>query len=195
MKCANCKQQPKNRCDKDGYDCTGGTQDLSAYKVNINKPCHEISANLQAEFGNKLTRLEELIKFAISLQYKKLGLAFCVGMSEEAGVLSDMLENAGFKVDSACCKICGLDKKDYGVPYAKADKNFEAICNPVGQAIALNKGKTELNVAMGLCVGHDILFQKYSEAPVTTFVTKDRVLAHNPLGVVYSSYYRKKFGL
>ena len=36
---------------------------------------------------------------------------------------------------------------------------------------------------VGLCVGHDSLFIKYSEAPVTTLVTKDRVLAHNPVAV------------
>ncbi|WP_066639457.1 DUF1847 domain-containing protein [Desulfolucanica intricata] len=195
MKCAICKQDPKNKCDKEGFDCTGGKVDLSAYEEDVNKPYHRSSGNLQAEFGNKLTRLDELIKFAESMRFKKLGLAFCVGLAEESGILAKMLENKGFQVDSACCKICGLDKKDFEVPYAKPNKNFEALCNPVGQAAVLNKGKTELNIAVGLCVGHDILFQKYSEAPVTTFVTKDRVLAHNPLGVLYSSYYKKKYGV
>ena len=195
MKCADCKQDPKNRCDKDGFDCTGGKMDLTVYQEDINKPYHVSSACLQAGFGNKLTRLEELINFALSMRFNKLGLAFCIGLAEEVGILTKMLENAGFKVDSVCCKLCGLDKKDYEVPYAKPSKNFEALCNPAGQAKVLNKGKTDLNITVGLCVGHDILFQKYSDAPVTTFVTKDRVLAHNALGVVYSSYYRKKFGL
>jgi len=70
------------------------------------------------------------------------------------------------------------------------------MCNPVIQAEVLNRDKTELNIILGLCVGHDILFNKYSEAPVTTFAVKDRVLAHNPLGALYSNYYlSKKFKL
>jgi uncharacterized metal-binding protein len=56
----------------------------------------------------------------------------------------------------------------------------------------LNRAKTELNIQMGLCLGHDILFQKYCEAPVTVLVVKDRALANNPMGVAYGSYWRNK---
>ncbi|MDD4572348.1 MAG: DUF1847 domain-containing protein, partial [Clostridia bacterium] len=51
-----------------------------------------------------------------------------------------------------------------------------------------------LNVVIGLCVGHDTLFYKYAESPVTTLITKDRALAHNPAGALYcyESYYRKQ---
>ncbi len=192
MKCAYCKFEPKNKCDKDGQDCTGGKLDLSEYSNPENQPFHRISGNFQAQYGNSLTRLEEVMNFAKELQYKKLGLAFCVGLADEAGVIARMLENHGFDVNSVCCKMAGLDKKNYNVPYAK-EKKFEALCNPVGQAKILNDGKTQMNIAFGLCVGHDMLFQKYSEAPVTTLAVKDRVLAHNPLGVVYSSYLRRKF--
>ena len=53
--------------------------------------------------------------------------------------------------------------------------------------------KTDLNVVVGLCVGHDSLFYKYSEALTTTAVTKDRVLGHNPVAALYTadSYYSK----
>ena len=69
----------------------------------------------------------------------------------------------------------------------------ESVCNPVGQAKVLNEVGTEMNVIVGLCVGHDMLFQMYSRAPVTTLIVKDRVLAHSPAGAIYSSYYRRKF--
>ena len=59
----------------------------------------------------------------------------------------------------------------------------------MGQALVLNKEKTDLNVILGLCIGHDILFTQHSQAPVTTLAVKDRVLAHNPLGAIYSNYY------
>jgi uncharacterized metal-binding protein len=68
------------------------------------------------------------------------------------------------------------------------------MCNPIGQAKFLNKAKTDLNILLGLCVGHDSLFIKYSEAPITVFAAKDRVLAHNPLSAIYQSesYYKDK---
>jgi uncharacterized metal-binding protein len=66
------------------------------------------------------------------------------------------------------------------------------MCNPVLQAMVLNKGKTEFNVLLGLCVGHDSLFFKYAEAPCTVLAVKDRLLGHNPLAAIYNldHYYR-----
>ena len=68
------------------------------------------------------------------------------------------------------------------------------MCNPIFQATLLNEQETDFNLAVGLCVGHDSLFYKYSMAMVTTVITKDRVLAHNPVGALYcaESYYREK---
>lgn len=70
----------------------------------------------------------------------------------------------------------------------------EIMCNPIGQALLLNDQKTDLNVILGLCVGHDTLVMKYLEAPITTLGVKDRVTGHNPLAAIYLSqgYYRKK---
>ena len=67
------------------------------------------------------------------------------------------------------------------------------MCNPIMQAKLLNREKTDLNIVIGLCVGHDSLFYKYSDALCTTLVTKDRVLAHNPVGALYQagSYYSR----
>lgn len=67
------------------------------------------------------------------------------------------------------------------------------MCNPILQAKILNNEKTDLNVVIGLCVGHDSLFYKYSDALTTTLITKDRVLAHNPAGALYqtNTYYKK----
>jgi uncharacterized metal-binding protein len=44
-----------------------------------------------------------------------------------------------------------------------------------------------LNILLGLCVGDDTLFIKHSKAPVTVLAVKDRVLAHNPLGALYTA--------
>ncbi len=67
------------------------------------------------------------------------------------------------------------------------------MCNPILQAKMLNHAKTDLNVVVGLCVGHDSLFYKYSEAITTTMITKDRVLGHNPAAALYTAdtYYKR----
>ena len=45
-----------------------------------------------------------------------------------------------------------------------------------------------------LAFASDSLFYKYSDALVTTAVTKDRVLGHNPVAALYQAdaYYKKK---
>lgn len=61
------------------------------------------------------------------------------------------------------------------------------MCNPVLQAKILNEQKTDFNVMIGLCVGHDSLFLKHVEAPTTVLIVKDRVLVHNPAAALYGS--------
>ena len=85
-----------------------------------------------------------------------------------------------------------IDKTRIGIPEECQEIGCH-MCNPVLQAKYLNKEKTDLNVVVGLCVGHDSLFYKHSDAPVTTAVTKDRVLGHNPAAALYTaeSYYKR----
>jgi uncharacterized metal-binding protein len=128
--------------------------------------------------------------FAQELGFKKIGLAFCIGLSEEARTIADVLSQH-FVVISVCCKVAGINKRVFHLEHIRADKD-EVMCNPAGQAAMLNRAGTELNILCGLCVGHDAIFTKFSEAPVTTLVVKDRVLAHNPLGAIYCKYLRMK---
>jgi len=55
------------------------------------------------------------------------------------------------------------------------------MCNPSGQADYLKVNNTELNISMGLCIGHDMIFNQKSNVAVTTLVVKDRVNNHNPI--------------
>jgi uncharacterized metal-binding protein len=128
---------------------------------------------------------------AEQLQYRKIGLAFCIGLSEEAKIIDEILAKH-FEVVSVCCKVCGINKKYFDLPQILSERH-EVMCNPAGQAQLLNEAKTQLNVLCGLCVGHDAIFAKVSYAPVTTLIAKDRALAHNPAGAIYSRYIRKHF--
>jgi len=69
----------------------------------------------------------------------------------------------------------------------------ESMCNPISQAHLLNAAGTELNVLLGLCVGHDALFLRHASAPCTVLAVKDRVTGHNPLAAVYAvgSYFER----
>lgn len=147
------------------------------------------AAQVEARFYGKATRLEEIAHFAEKAGFTHLGVAFCKGFSEEAHIVCDMLRTR-FRISSVCCKSGGYPKKNVRFPIVRKGEE-EHICNPVGQAELLNRAGTELNIAMGLCVGHDALFNQRSDALVTTFVAKDRVLAHNPVGAVYCPYVKR----
>jgi uncharacterized metal-binding protein len=192
MNCALCPQKPKNRCNREGFDCTGGTLDPSPYALAENRRLHSISDEMRARYGNSQTRLAEIIEFARRAGFTRLGLAFCIALAKEADFVAMVLKRH-FKVDSVCCKIAGLNKDEFRMRKIDPVK-FEIACNPIGQARLLNRAGTELNVLMGLCIGHDILFQKYAEAPVTVLAVKDRVLANNPMAVLGDSERLQQLG-
>ncbi|MBU2550770.1 MAG: DUF1847 domain-containing protein [Proteobacteria bacterium] len=141
------------------------------------------------------TRIVEICEFAHKMGYRRLGLAFCIGLTQEAAAVEDIFKIHGFEVVSVLCKAGRTPKTTIGL--TDEEKIFqgtdEGMCNPIFQAKALNHEKTEFNVLLGLCVGHDSLFFKYAEAPTTVLAVKDRVTGHNPLAAVYTShsYYRK----
>jgi len=141
------------------------------------------------------TRIVEICEFAKKMGYQRLGLAFCVGLSREASVVDNILKSHGFDVISVLCKAGRTPKETIDI--TDDEKIFrgtdEAMCNPIFQARLLNHEKTEFNILMGLCVGHDSLFFKFADAPPTVLAVKDRVTGHNPMAAIYtsSSYYRK----
>jgi len=139
-------------------------------------------------------RIQEIIEFAGKMKYKKIGLVFCMGLRKEAKIVESLLAANGFTVISGVCKVGRVPKEEIGI---RDDQKvrigcFESMCNPIAQAYLFNEEKTEFNVMMGLCVGHDSLFLKYAQAPCTVFVVKDRLLGHNPLAAIYTidGYYR-----
>ena len=135
-------------------------------------------------------RILEIVEFANRMGYRRLGLGFCLGLQKEARALAEVLESHGFEVVSACCKVGTTDKSFLGLrDDEKIFCGFEAMCNPVAQAKILNAEQCELDLMLGLCVGHDSLFLKYCEAPVTVVAVKDRLLGHAPLNALYSNYY------
>ena len=144
-------------------------------------------------------RILEIIKFSEMMNWKKIGVAFCTGLGTEAKRVVEIFESAGLDVYSICCKCGNVDKPMWGI--APEDKihalrgrpeSFEAGCNPIAQAELLNSEDVDLNVIVGLCIGHDIQFTEHAEGPVTTLIVKDRVTGHNPFASLFSGYHHPR---
>lgn len=154
-----------------------------------------IAAELEGEYYGKLTRVEETIMFAKRLGAKKVGIASCVGLSNEANAFSKVLKANDLEYTGVICKVGARDKSEMELPEDKkiTPGVHESMCNPLLQAKILNEENTDLNIIIGLCVGHDSVFIRNSNAPVTTLIVKDRVLGHNPAACLYTMdfYYNR----
>lgn len=205
--CAHCRIQaclhgsmenlPKN-CPM--HDDAFFQQVKQEYLKPENNRFYQVSSAVEALGYCRWPRLREVAEFAARMGYKKLGLAFCIGLSKEAEIVSRILREQGFEVVSVVCKTGGISKREVGVSEAclttvdgklieptpfQCELLGEAMCNPIAQAELLNRSGTEFNICLGLCVGHDSLFYKYCKVLTTTLVTKDRVTGHNPVAAIY----------
>jgi uncharacterized metal-binding protein len=140
------------------------------------------------------TRVEDTVALAKRMGWKRVGIATCIGLLDESARLAEILEAQGLDPVSVCCKVGSVDKAEAGIgeEFKVRPDTFEPLCNPIAQARVLNRAGTDMNVIMGLCVGHDMLFVKHADAPTTTLVAKDRVTGHNPVAALYGNHFYYK---
>lgn len=123
----------------------------------------------------KIDRVNEIIEYCKEANIKKIGIANCTSFIHEANRLEDILIEQGFTVDKVHCKLGKI-------PFNDLVEGYKGLsCNPAGQATYLAEKNTELNIMMGLCLGHDMIFNSKSKAPVTPLIVKDRKLKHYTL--------------
>jgi uncharacterized metal-binding protein len=148
------------------------------------------SARTESAGYRRATRIEEIMDFARRIGAEKLGIAHCGGLIREAKLARDIFLAGGFEVYAVCCKVGSIAKDKVGLKEEEKVRpgQYEVLCNPVAQAALLAKVGSQLNVVMGLCVGHDSLFFMHSTVPTTVLVAKDRVLGHNPIACLYTSH-------
>lgn len=153
----------------------------------------EASLDISSERERTLCRLSELIYFFLEMRYRRIGLAYCVDLLEAAATLARVLRRF-FHVIPVCCKIGGAAALDpLAGPLERGPwSEGQVACNPRGQAEVLNRLGTDANVLVGLCMGTDCIFSRFSDAPATTLFVKDKALANNPIGALYSDYYLKE---
>ena len=107
MKCALCNDK---RC-YEGKDCT----DVRSKAIKVSGEelqSIRVSAHIESKYYMQKTRLEELILYAKGMEYKRLGIAFCIGLEDEAKIIHEILSK-DFEVHSVCCKVCGFDKSEF----------------------------------------------------------------------------------
>lgn len=199
LSCADCAVTNCNKMDKSypsfclttNMDEAVKEEALNAYNEEDNLKVMKTAAQVEHEGYMQWCRVREVVEFAKKMGYKKLGIATCVGLIRETKLLTDILRSHGFEVFGIACKAGAVSKVKMGIDKSCCEVGVN-MCNPILQAKLLNKEHTELNIVMGLCVGHDSLFYKYSNALVTTLVAKDRVMGHNPVAALYTSnsYYK-----
>ena len=203
-RCADCHQIGCKKGDltKTMTCCPSKNEAVQAkaaelYKEEENHLIALTAGKVEAEGYGRLCRMEEIVLFCKRAGYKKIGLVFCMGLHKEAETVNRILTHRGFDVVSVICKNGAMPKSSVGMTDADTLSGCaqEVMCNPIGQALLMNEEKTDFNVLLGLCVGHDTLAIKYMEAPCTVLAVKDRVTGHNPLAAIYmaNGYYNKRF--
>jgi uncharacterized metal-binding protein len=148
------------------------------FTVLYNENDRQILKIAEDSLNPRLDRIREIIEYARTAGLKKIGIANCTALTKEADKLENILIEEGFSVEKVNCK--------YGrVPFDDLLPGYNGIsCNPAGQAKYLEDNGTELNILMGLCLGHDMIFNSRSKAPVTTLVVKDRKLGHKTVEIL-----------
>lgn len=198
--CLNCTGEPCEHATGDNPDyCLGGSVTPEIHEEVRRRyldpeihAIYEASVRSSALCSN-LTRVQEIIEFARGLGVRKIGLASCTIMLNEARTFARILRDAGFETYGVACKIESNHRSDLAVHVSEGSQDT-ILCNPIMQARLLEEAGTELNVVVGLCVGHDALFYKHSAAVTTTLAGKDHITMNNPCAALYghNSIYRKR---
>ncbi len=135
----------------------------------------EMMKNAENALSMGKNRIVEIRNYAKLAGFKRIGIANCISLQKETNQLKEMLA-FDFDVFTVDCRCGRLAASEYLGNEVKG-----IMCNPAGQAEFLEKKNTELNIVMGLCIGHDMVFTSKSKAPSTTLIVKDRAHKFNPI--------------
>ena len=167
-------------------DCTSKLASEGAHDAAVayyNAPENNVliqaaSTTIRASIDNHWPRVREIVHFAREIGAKRIGIASCISFAPEAELLAQILRDEGFEAIDAMCRIGSISRMEAGLCDASDERAKAVACNPYMQADVLNQVGTDFNVIVGLCLGHDMLFARRSEAWVTTLAVKDQSRTH-----------------
>jgi len=175
LNCARCKLKS---C-RSGNECLG---DKPAFLPKyFEKDSNEITKTASSLIDNgragTLTRVEEVIEFVKDREYGKIGVAYCYAFDRVGEEFAAILDAEGIRYSMVSCTTGALLERELDPAKTKSTVS----CNPIGQAMQLKNDGVDFVVEIGLCLGHDILFQRELDCDFTVLAVKDRVLKNSPL--------------
>lgn len=178
----NCTHCATNHACRTLGDCTARQFDIDEAKAGYHDPDNQDVIQAAAHLvdngrGGTLNRLQEVIEYSLDRGFKHIGLAYCWSMEKDVAVIAALMRKHGLRVSAVSCTTGGLAQDEMN----EQSSIHKVGCNPLGQAAQLNAEKVDLVAAIGLCMGHDMMLAKQTDAPTTTLVVKDRTSAHAPL--------------
>ena len=179
MDCTVCRKHScRTAVTSCGLEKTEKETVLQAYHTIENQQIVQAAAKL-VDNGRAVTlsRIEEILEYVHVMGYKKIGFAYCYGMESTAMEVVTLFRSRGLAVSAVSCTVGAMAQSEVNL----TSKLPGASCNPINQAEQFNLEKIPFVVAFGLCLGHDMLFQKHFTGDVTTLLVKDRKFGHNPL--------------
>lgn len=178
MNCLACKSKSCRSTLSCGAEKFELSSSLNLYHEGENQEIIQKAAHLvDGGHAGTLSRVEELISFSLEMGYEKIGLAYCYGMEDLANEVRELFQNDGIKTIGVSCTVGGFSQDA-----VNEESELPGVsCNPLNQAAQLNKEGVDLAVVTGLCMGHDILFNREFKGDSTTLVVKDRPFHHAPV--------------
>ena len=149
-------------------------------KGSVAREYWQAFSKLVGSGGAQRSRLEHIMEFSRAAGIKKIGLAGCTRYIKLMHTTCKVLEAHGFEAMHIVCKVHGNHFNDIDIDL---DSDW-TLCNPLGQVMLLNEWKSQLNVQFGLCMGHDLIFNHYSHAPVTVLVVKEKISDDSPVQTI-----------
>ena len=101
---------------------------LERYEEGRNHDIMVASAEVEYEGYCQWTRVQEIMEFARKIGAKKIGIANCIGLINEARIFAKILRANGFEAYAISCKVAGKAKSSIGIP-SKCEEIGAAMCN------------------------------------------------------------------
>ena len=174
IKCTTKSCRTTEPCQAQKFDAK---ELIKTYHLPENMKIVQAAANLVDKGrAGTLSRLQEVIEFSKTMNFQRIGIAYCYGMEKEAALITTIFRESGFKTYPVSCTTGGFKQSEIN-----SGSTIEKVsCNPLAQAGQLNAESVDFTITVGLCLGHDILFSKHIESYSTTLIVKDRVHNHHP---------------
>ncbi|HNY30287.1 MAG TPA: DUF1847 domain-containing protein [Fibrobacteria bacterium] len=179
MECTLCRVKSCRSLESCGNESFSREEVQAEYLLEENQETVQAASRLlDGGRAGTLSRIEEIVEYAIDRSWKKVGLAYCYGMEKDAATVSRHLRSKGLRVEAVSCTTGALAQDEVN----EASQIHKVSCNPLGQAEQIKAAGVDLVLEMGLCLGHDLMFRgSIAGIPATTLVVKDRTADHAPL--------------